>query len=112
MTYRIVILGRRDEELSHEECIEYIEREHITLVKELPGLQRLTTSIPPNPDEMGYDEMAQLWFKTADDLDASMESDEWQQVQADAANFVDLEETVMITVTDQTLRYHAVPEAI
>jgi uncharacterized protein (TIGR02118 family) len=112
MTYRIVILGRRDEELSHDECISYLEQEHIPLVKQLPGLQRLTTSIPLDPDEMGYDEMAQLYFKTADDLDAAMESDEWQRILEDAENFANVEETVVITVTDQTMRYQAVPETL
>lgn len=112
MTYRIVILGRRDEELSHDECIEYLEQEHIPLVKQLPGLQRLTTSIPLDPDEMGYDEMAQLWFETADDLDAAMESDEWRRVLDDAENFVNVEEIVVITVTDKTTRYQPVPETV
>lgn len=112
MTYRIVILGRRDEELSHDECIRYLEQEHIPLVKQLPGLQRLTTSIPLDPDEMGYDEMAQLYFKTRDDLDAAMESDEWQRILEDAENFANVEETVVITVTDQTMRYQAVPETV
>lgn len=112
MTHRIVILGRRDEALSHDECIEYLEQEHIPLVKQLPGLQRLTTSIPLDPDEMGYDEMAQLWFETVDDLDAAMESDEWQQVLEDAGEFVNVKETIVIAVTDQTIRYHAVPETV
>lgn len=107
MTYRIVILGRRDEELSHNECIEHLEQEHIPLVKQLPGLQRLMTSIPLDPDEM-----AQLWFETADDLDAAVESDEWRRVLDDAENFVNVEETVVITVTDKTTRYQTVPETV
>lgn len=112
MTYRIVILGRRDEELSHDECIEYLEQEHIPLVKQLPGLQRLTTSIPLDPDEMGYDGMAQLWFKAADDLDAAEASDEWDRILDDAETFLDVDETVVITVTERTTRYQAVPEAL
>lgn len=112
MAYRIVILGQRNEELSHDECIEYLEKEHIPLVKQLPGLQRLTTSIPLDPDEMGYDEMAQLWFDTADDLDAAVESDEWQRVVEDAENFANVDETVVITVADRTTRYQAVPGTV
>lgn len=110
MTYRMIILGRRKEELTHEECIEYLEREHVPLVERLPGLHRLTTSIPLDPDEMGYDEMAELWFETSEDLETATRSETWQQIVEDAENFVDLENTVMITVADETVRYDATPE--
>lgn len=112
MTIRMVVIGRRRADLSHEECIEYLEAEHLPLVKQLPTLQRLTTAVPLDPDEMGYDEMAELWFDSPSDRETTMESEAWQRVLTDAENFVDLDETVMLTVDSQTVRYQSVPEGV
>lgn len=112
MTYRIVILGKRDERMDHDECIEYLEQEHKPIIERLPGLHRFTVSVPPDPDEAGYDELAELWFKTADDLRTATDSEVWQRAVADAENFVDLDETVMITVEDDTLRYRPLPSDV
>lgn len=101
----MVILAPRKPGLSHEECIEYMENEHVPLVEELPGLRKYTTSIPVDPDEAGFDEMAQLWFDSPADMNAAFESDAGQAVREDAANFVDLEEALMIPVADETVRY-------
>lgn len=109
MAIRLVIIGRRDPALTHEECIEYLETEHVPLVKQLPGLQKLTTSIPLAPEEAGYDELAQLWFESPADLKEAMQTTAWERILTDAENFVDVEETVMVTVGEQTLQYHSVP---
>lgn len=112
MTIRMVIIGRRKAGLSHGECIEYLEEEHVPLVKQLPGLQRFTTALPIDHEEAAYDEMAELWFETHTDLKETLQSAEWQRVLADAENFVDLEETVILTVDSQTVRYQSVPEGV
>lgn len=110
MPCKMIILGRRKEAVSHEECVRYLEQEHVPLVKQLPGLQRFTTSVPLDPDEAGYDEMAQLWFETPEDARAAFESEEGQRVLQDAENFVDVEDTVMMTVAEETLQHQALPE--
>lgn len=112
MTIRMVIIGRRKAGFSHEDFVEYLEAEHIPLVKQLPRLQRFTTAFPLDPEEAGYDEMAELWFETPTDLEETMESAEWERVLADAENFVDLDETVIVTVDSQTIRYQSVPEGV
>lgn len=112
MTLKMVVLGRRKPDLSHEECIEYLEDEHLPLVKQLPTLQRLTTAIPLDPDEMGYDEMAELWFDSPGDLEKTMQSPEWERVLTDAEQFVDLDETIMLTVERPTVRYRSIPEGV
>lgn len=112
MTIRMVIIGRRKAGLSHEACVEYLEAEHIPLVKQVPRLQRFTTALPLDHEEAGYDEMAELWFESYADLKEAMQSAEWQRVLADAENFVDLDETVILTVDSQTVRYQSVPEGV
>lgn len=104
MTCKMVILAPRKEGMSHEDCIEYMEEEHVPLVEELPGLRKYETAIPLDPDEAGFDEMAQLWFDDPGEMNAAFESEAGQAVQEDAANFVDLEEAIMIPVTDETVR--------
>lgn len=109
MTFRIVILGKRKDGITHEECIAYLEHEHKPIVKQIPGLHRFTVSVPPDPDEAGYDEMAELSFKSEEDLISAMDSDVWEQAIEDAKNFVDLEETVMVTVEDNKIQYRPIP---
>lgn len=104
MTCKMLILGQRREDMSHEECIEYMEEEHVPLAKELPGLRRYTTSIPLNPDEAGYDEVAQLWFDSPREMSAAFESETGQELQRDAANFLKAEEAIMVPVTDEQVR--------
>ena len=104
MTCKMVILAQRKPDTSHEECIEYMETEHVPLVEELPGLRKYTTSIPLDPDEAGFDEMAQLWFDSPEDMNAAFESGAGRAVQEDAANFVDVKEALMIPVADETVR--------
>lgn len=116
MTYKIIIISSREEGLTHEECIEYLEREHVPLVKELPGLKRFTTSIPFDPGRIGYpldpngtryDVMAKLQFESLDHLRVAFDSEAGRSVLRDARNFVD--ESVMITLDDETLRQQAIP---
>lgn len=112
MSYRIIILGKRNEELSHEECIEYIRREHKPIVRQIPGLVRSTVSIPLNPAEAGYDEIAELYFQTKEDIRTAACSDAWQQAVEDAENFINLEESIMVTVGDQTILYQSIPDDV
>lgn len=112
MTIKTIVLARRKEGTTHEECLRYLEENHVPLVKQLPNLQRYTTSTPLDPDEAGYDAIGQLWFETAEDLEAALDSPEWNRVLQDAENFVDVEELITVTVDDETLQKQAVPTAI
>lgn len=112
MTNKLMILGRRKANLSHDECVEYLHEEHAPLIKQLPGLRRFTTAIPREPDDCGYDEVAQLWFETPEDLEAAVDSEAWQRIRQDAENFVDMDSLVTMAVTDERLQYHAIPERV
>ncbi|MFD1562202.1 EthD family reductase [Haloarchaeobius amylolyticus] len=118
MTCKMIILSPRKEGLTHEECIEYLEQEHVSLVEELPGLKRFTTSIPFDPERIGYpldpdgtrfDVMAKLQFESLDDLQAAFDSEPGQAVLRDAQNFVDVDGGVMIAIDDETLRHQTIP---
>lgn len=109
MTFRIVILGKRKDGMTHEECIEYLEHEHKPIVKQIPGLNRFTVSVPTDPDEAGYDELAELSFKSEEDLVSATDSEVWERAVEDAGHFVDLEETEMVTVEDGKVQYRPIP---
>lgn len=109
MPYRVLLLGRRTEGLTHEDCIEYLESEHVPLITDLPGLYRLTTSTPVHPEAADYDVVSQLWFATADDLKGALESETWDRVRRDAGNFLDVDETVVVAVGDGQLRHQTLP---
>ncbi|WP_139172758.1 EthD family reductase [Halopelagius longus] len=104
MVCKMVILARRREDMSHEECIEYMEEEHAPLVQELPGLRKYQSSVPLNPDEAGFDEMAQLWFDSPEEMNDAFESEAGRRVQEDAENFLDADSALMIPVADETVR--------
>lgn len=112
MTFRIVILGKRREGISHKECIEYLRDEHVPIVRQIPGLSRFTVSTPLHPAEAGYDEMAELQFNTEEDLGMATNSEDWQRVIEDAENFVSLDESVVVTVGDRTIHYQSIPDRI
>jgi len=107
MTCKMVILATREDDTSHEECIEYMHEEHAPLVNDLPNLQRYTSSVPLDPEAAGYDYVAQLWFDDPGAMNESFESETGQEVQADAANFLDMDETVMIPAADETTHYES-----
>lgn len=118
MTCKLILLSPRKEGLTHEECMEYLEREHVPLIEELPALKRLTTSIPLDPERMGYpldpdgtryDVMATMQFERLDDLRAAFDSEAGRAVLQDARNFVDVDAGVLITVDDETLRHQTIP---
>ncbi len=39
MTCKMVILAVRDDEFTHDECIDYMHEEHAPLVNDLPNLK-------------------------------------------------------------------------
>jgi uncharacterized protein (TIGR02118 family) len=112
MTYRIIILGKRNESMNHDECIEYLEQEHKSIINQLPELQRFSVSIPLEPDEAGYDEMTELCFKTEEDLKSAISSEVWRRAITDAENFVDLDDSEMVRVEDETVLFRPIPSDI
>lgn len=88
---KMVDLLVRKDGYSHEEFVERWQGEHVELAKGLPGLVKYTTSVPTNPEQVEYDGVLELYFEDASALNAAFESETGQEVQADAAEFVDVE---------------------
>jgi uncharacterized protein (TIGR02118 family) len=117
----MIVLFSRKQALSYVECLEYLECEHDPIGENLSGLERFTTAVPIDPARVGhpsdpdgtrYDVMAKLRFESLDDLRAAFASREGRRVLRDAENFVTVDESVMIAVADETLRYRAIPADI
>ncbi|MXV62738.1 EthD family reductase [Natronorubrum sp. JWXQ-INN-674] len=89
MTKLVELLVRNDE-YSHAEFVERWQGEHADIARELPGLKRYSTSVPANPDEAEYDGVLELVFESGQALNEAFESEVGQEVQADAAEFLEL----------------------
>jgi uncharacterized protein (TIGR02118 family) len=107
MSCKMIILATRKDGTSHEECIDYMHDEHAPLANDLPNPLRYTSSVPLAPEQASYDYVAQLWFESPREMNAAFESDAGQEVQADAASFLDMDETVMIPAADETTHYES-----
>lgn len=107
MTKMVDLLVRKDG-YSHEEFAERWQSEHAEIAKDLPGLRKYATSVPTNPEAVEYDGVLELYFDDAAALDEAFKSEVGERVQADAAEFIDLdagptlvvEETVQLDETD------------
>ncbi|MFC4437233.1 MULTISPECIES: EthD family reductase [Natrialbaceae] len=79
----------REDEYGHEEFVDWWRGDHAELARELPGLQRYSTSVPTNPDAAEYDGVLELSFESAAALDEAFESEVGREVRADASDYVD-----------------------
>ena len=107
MTCKMVILAVRDDETTHDECVEYMYDEHAPLVNDLPGLNKYTSSVPMDPEKAGYDYVAQLWFDGPGEMNEAFESEAGQEVQQDATTFLDMDATKMIPAVDEQTHFEA-----
>ncbi|WP_435349663.1 EthD family reductase [Haloarchaeobius sp. HRN-SO-5] len=84
---KLVNLLVRQDDLSHEEFVEYWYDEHVPLAKELPHATKYETSVPVDPDRSEYDGVVELYFEDMGDLKAAFDSEVGQEVMEDLANF-------------------------
>lgn len=90
MVKMVQLLVRRDD-YTHDEFLERWRGEHAELAKDLPNLQRYATGVPADPGRASHDGVVELTFEDMAALSAAFESDTGEAVQADAAEFADLE---------------------
>lgn len=88
---KMVQLLERREDYTHEEFVERWQGSHADLAKELPNLQKYTTSVPTDPERSAYDGIVELYFEDVADLQAAFESETGEAVMADAAEFADVD---------------------
>ena len=87
---KLVEFLHRKEGYSHEEFVERWQGDHADIAKELPGLQYYSTSVPTDPEKAEYDGVLELGFEDMAALGAAFESEVGEELQADAAEFVDV----------------------
>lgn len=56
--------------------------------------------------------MAELYFRTKEDIRTATNSDALQHALEDAKNFVNLEESIMVTVGDRTIQYQSISDYV
>lgn len=97
---KMVQLLVRDEELSHEGFTERWTGEHAEIAKQLPHLEKYATSVPRDAEKAGYDGIVELYFDSTESLAAAFESPEGERLQADAAEFIDMEASPSLVVEE------------
>ncbi|WP_132058453.1 EthD family reductase [Halorussus amylolyticus] len=103
MTVKLVDLLVRKEGLTHEEFVERWQGDHADLAEQLPGLQKYVTSVPKDHEKAGYDGLLELYFEDTAAIGAAFDSEVGQEVQADAAEFVDMDAGPTLVV-DETVQ--------
>lgn len=89
--FKLVLLFRKREDMSHEEFVRYWREVHIPLVKKVPNIRRYVIS-PTCGAPMGdadYDGMAELWFDDEQTALAALETPETAATGRDARNFIE-----------------------
>lgn len=103
---KMVQLLVRAEEYTHEEFVDRWRGEHAELARELPDLQKYTTSVPNAPERSEYDGVVELYFEDMSALKAAFDSETGEAVMADAAEFVDLDAAPTLYV-EETVEFEA-----
>lgn len=92
----MVILMTADPEMDQDAFVERLRAEHAPMAEDLPNLRRYVTSVLDDPEEAAYDGVSELWFDSAADMAAAFDSEVGEAVQADAAEFVADQETLVV----------------
>ncbi|WP_396613497.1 EthD family reductase (plasmid) [Haloferax sp. S1W] len=89
---KLVNLVVRKDGYTHEEFAERWMSDHTEMAKDLPGLKKYVTSLPASPERSEYDGIVELYFEDMDALKAAFSSETGEAVNADAAEFIDMEQ--------------------
>ncbi|WP_435363901.1 EthD domain-containing protein [Haloarchaeobius sp. DYHT-AS-18] len=100
MFKHIALLVRQDE-MTHEEFVDYWQNNHTPIARDIEGVVRYQTVLPTDPENAEFDGLAELYFETLDDLhealgsEGSRDYDPTREVAAkareDVNNFLDIE---------------------
>lgn len=90
----------RGEGWSQAEFVRRLREEHVPLAEDLPGVERYTTSVPRDSDRSAYDAVTTLYFEDGVSLGAAFDGEPGQAVQADAAEFADMDESETLVVEE------------
>lgn len=82
---------RRKQSMSHEQFVEHWLNVHAELCKKLPGMRRYSVNLiaPEFVSVLGYDGFSELWFDSAEALQAALVSPEGKTLLSDLPNFTE-----------------------
>jgi uncharacterized protein (TIGR02118 family) len=98
---KLVNLLVRAEGWTLDEFVRRLREEHVPLAEDLPGARRYTTSIPRDPERAAYDAITTLSFEDSDALGMAFDGEPGQAVQADAAEFADMDASETLVVDEE-----------
>lgn len=100
---KLMFVSFRKKEITHEECVrEGSGKQHVSTVSKVPGLIRWKENfVNQMPHENAADVIAELWFESAESMQAAMETPEWQAAIVDSQRFLNMEKTYAMTVEEK-----------
>lgn len=101
---KLVNLLVRQDELSHDEFVDYWLTEHAPMAEELPGVRKYTTSVPGDPEKAAYDGIAELYLEDGTSVSDVFASEAGQRIQADTENFLN-DEAGEILVVEESVQF-------
>jgi uncharacterized protein (TIGR02118 family) len=66
--YKHIALLVRQDDMTHEEFVEYWQENHTPIAQDIEGVVRYQQVLPTEPDHAEFDGIAELYFETLDDL--------------------------------------------
>ncbi len=100
---KLMFVSLRKSELTHKECLsEGSGEQHVTTVNKVPGLLKWKENFVKDlPHENAPDVIAELWFESAESIQAAMQTPEWAAAIEDAQRFLDMDKTYAFTADEK-----------
>ncbi|MFC3478897.1 EthD family reductase [Halobacterium litoreum] len=100
MVKMVQLLVKRDD-YTHEEFVQRWRGEHAAMAKDLPNLRKYVTAVPNDPERSSHDGVVELYFEDMGALAEAFDSEIGEAVQADAAEFADMDAGETLYVEEQ-----------
>lgn len=99
---KYVVLLRRRTDITRETFCKHWLANHLSLVKQLPGLRAYVFSPSMDVEDYAasYDGVGELWFDDIESAMAAFQSETGQRVRADTATFADSEHALRLFTAD------------
>ena len=100
---KVVFVLFRRQDLTHKESLaEWCGHKHTSTVKMIPGLKRWVQNHPIAAGTgTAADGIGELWFDTAEAMEAAMNSPQMSAAIEDAKRFLDMERTYALVVDEK-----------
>ena len=102
---KVIFVLQRKPGSTREQCLQYWAGEqHTSIVKNIPGLKRwVQNHVVSAPGEPVCDGIGEMWFDSDEAVESAVNSPEMGAAVEDAKNFLDMEKTGLIIVTEKTV---------